>query len=72
VVFFLSELSCFLSAVEFSRYATILNVEPSHVFEAVKQCYASMWETRLFEYRKNVGFKSVESLAMAVVVQQQV
>lgn len=42
------------------------------MFEAVKQCYASMWETRLFEYRKNVGFKSVDALAMAVVVQQQV
>ncbi len=34
-----------------NRYATILNVEGSHVFEAVKQCYASMWETRLFGER---------------------
>jgi phosphohistidine swiveling domain-containing protein len=54
------------------QYLTVLNVPAAGVSKALKECYASMWETRLFAYRKNVGFKSAESLAMGVVIQQQI
>jgi pyruvate,water dikinase len=54
------------------QYETLLNVAPEEVWESIKKCYASMWQVRLFAYRKNVGFSSAEKLSMAVVVQEQV
>ena len=54
------------------QYETLLNVDRAQVVRAVKQCYASMFEARIFSYRKNLGFSSIEKLSMAVVVQHQI
>ena len=53
-------------------YDTFLAVRGiANVIQAVKNCWASLWSQRAFEYRERKGF-SHQSVQMAVIVQAQV
>eukprot|EP01006_Ploeotia_vitrea_P023883 TRINITY_DN56559_c0_g1_i1.p1 TRINITY_DN56559_c0_g1~~TRINITY_DN56559_c0_g1_i1.p1 ORF type:complete len:956 (-),score=413.39 TRINITY_DN56559_c0_g1_i1:87-2789(-) len=55
------------------QYDTILNVPPTldAVGDAVKRCWASMWQPHILEYRRRMASDASELPAMAVVVQLQ-
>ena len=54
------------------QHASYLNVtDVDDVVEAVRACWASLWEDRAVRYRHEQGF-AVDSAAMAVVIQRMV
>ena len=54
------------------QYETILGVKSlEECLDAVKQCWASLWTERAFEYRRRSGIDH-RQVEMAVIVQQQI
>jgi pyruvate,water dikinase len=54
------------------QYETILGVRSlKECFEAILQCWASLWTERAYEYRKRNGIDH-QQVEMAVIVQQQI
>ncbi len=54
------------------QYETILGVKSlEECLEAIKQCWASLWTERAFEYRRRNGIDH-QQVEMAVVVQRQI
>ncbi len=54
------------------QYETVLGVTTLEgCFEAIKQCWASLWTERAYEYRRRNGIDHPQ-VEMAVIVQQQI
>jgi phosphohistidine swiveling domain-containing protein len=54
------------------QYETILGVRSlEECLDAIKQCWASLWTDRAFEYRRHNGIDH-QQVEMAVIIQQQI